>query len=82
VVTSAKILCFLGFAYDRDNLSRLNLPTDLYSESGRLGIFGSAYGLSPGEQAWVSGGLGNQIQLGRTDQDCLDVPREFHIFRD
>ena len=51
-VRRSKILCFLGFAYANDNLARLDLPTSL--RLAYRDIYGTAFGLRPGETAWVT----------------------------
>ncbi len=81
VVAASKVLCFLGFAYDRTNLHRLNLP-DVPALTHHIDIYGSAFGLPPGEQAWVRDKLMDQIELSGEEQDCPAVLQHFHVFRD
>jgi hypothetical protein len=76
---SAEIVCFLGFAYAPENLTRLSLPKAFQGRSPS--IYGSAYGMRHGEQAWVIGRLPT-ITLGSMQGTCLDILRDFHIFRD
>lgn len=79
-VTQSKVLCFLGFAYSPENLKRLNLPDVLNHMRNLPEMYGSAYKLSPGEQANVRYRLHNKIEL--SESHCLDVLRGFHIFKD
>ena len=45
------MVCFLGFAYDPDNLDKLEVSKNLLRKSH---VFGSAYGLDTGEQQRVA----------------------------
>lgn len=78
-IAQAEVLCFLGFAYATENMSRLDLPGQLVGRSPN--VYGSAYGLVDGEQAWVKGRL-PIINLGSHTANCFDVLRIFHVFRD
>lgn len=77
-ITEASVLCFLGFAYATENLSRLDFSSAAMRDAE---MYGSAYGLKRGEQAWVQGRLPG-IQLGSFSDGCLDVLRGEHVFRD
>lgn len=81
-VLNCDVLCFLGFAYDGENLKRLAIPSGFRRDKART-IVGSAYGLSDGEQAWVRSRFGSDgIQLGHRAQDCRTVLREIPVFFD
>ena len=86
VVGRSQILCFLGFAYASENLTRLDLPNA--TERGVDGefvlrhIFGTAFGMRPGEVAWVRDKLTNRAVLGGESEDCFNFLRNHHIFRD
>ena len=79
-VRRSKILCFLGFAYANDNLERLHLPKSERLNYGQ--IYGTAFGLRPGEKAWVKDKLANGADLGGESEGCIDFLRNHHIFRD
>ena len=76
-VRNAQVICFLGLAYDRTNLERLGFPDVVQPD-----MYGSAFGLSDGEKQSVNGWLRAQIHLGTQEQRCVDVLRQFRIFRD
>ena len=85
-VRRSAILCFLGFAYASDNLTRLDFPKAI--DRGVDGeivlrhIFGTAVGMRRGETAWVTDKLGNRAVLGDESEGCFDFLRNHHIFRD
>ena len=85
-VRRSSILCFLGFAYASDNLKRLDFPNALnHGVEGELILrptFGTAFGLRPGEKAWVTDKLANRPKLGDESEGCFDFLRNHHIFRD
>ena len=85
-VRRSKILCFLGFAYASDNLTRLDLPNAIdHGVEGEFiirPVFGTAFGLRPGEKAWVMNKLANRPELGDESEGCFDFLRNHHIFRD
>ena len=85
-VRRSKILCFLGFAYASDNLTRLDLPNAIdHGVEGEFiirPVFGTAFGLLPGEKAWVMNKLANRPELGDESEGCFDFLRNHHIFRD
>ena len=84
-VRRSEILCFLGFAYASDNLARLGLPDAI--DRGVDGeiilrhIYGTAFGMRPGETAWVTDQLPGAVLGGESDR-CFDFLRNHHIFRD
>ena len=85
-VGRSQILCFLGFAYASENLTRLGLPDgidrDVDGEIVRRHIFGTAFGMRSGEVAWVMDKLTNRAVLGDESENCLDFLRNQYIFRD
>ena len=85
-VKRSEILCFLGFAYARDNLTRLGLPNAIDrgvdDEIVSRHIFGTAFGLRPGEAAWVADKLTSRALLGGESEACVDFLRNHYIFRD
>ena len=84
-VRRSEILCFLGFAYANDNLARLDLPNSLHrgvdDEYISRNIYGTAFGMRPGETAWVTDKL-DGADLGGESEGCFDFLRNHHIFRD
>ena len=67
-VKRSEALCFLGFAYARDNLTRLGLPAAIHrgmdGETIVRDIFGTAFGMRPGEKASVETRLAGVLELG------------------
>ena len=84
-VRRSKILCFLGFAYANDNLARLGLPKVLYREVDdepvNRDIYGTAYGIPPGEQARITNKLDGAVLGGETEH-CINFLGNQPIFRD
>ena len=84
-VRRSEILCFLGFAYASENLTRLDLPNaiarGLDDETIFRHIFGTAFGMRQGEAAWVTDRLTNRAVLGGESESCFDFLRNHHIFR-
>ena len=85
-VRRSEILCFLGFAYASDNLTRLDLLNVIdHGVGGEFiirPVFGTAFGLLPGEKDWVMNKLANRPELGDESEGCFDFLRNHHIFRD
>ena len=81
-ITQAAIVCFLGFAYDPDNLEHIGLPNAFGSMKKIPEVFGSAFGLLPGECAGVHRQFLNKIELGGPGQGCREVLRALNIFRE
>ena len=85
-VKRSKILCFLGFAYARDNLTRLGFPNAIDrgvdDEIVSRHIFGTAFRMRPGEAAWVADKLTSRALLGGESEGCVDFLRNHYIFRD
>ena len=77
-------LCFLGFAYADENLKRLDLPEARHrgvaGESINRFIYGTAFGMRPGETALVNDKLGG-ADLGGETEGCFDFLRNHHVFR-
>ena len=82
-VRRSDVLCFLGFAYARDNLEKLDLPKARDHGIGGKPvvrhIFGTAFGMRPGETAPVKNML--LAVLGGEKEHCIDFLRNHHIFR-
>ena len=85
-VKRSEILCFLGFAYARDNLTRLGFPNAIDrgvdDEIVSRHIFGTAFRMRPGEAAWVADKLTSRALLGGESEECVDFLRNHYIFRD
>ena len=84
-VSEARVLCFLGFGYHRQNLWRLQVQSLAAQDKHRgreRDIYGSAFGLRPGEHAWIKNRFSGLIELGAEGQNCVDVLRNFYVFRD
>ena len=85
-VKRSEILCFLGFAYAKENLRRLGLPEAI--ERGVDGeivvrnVFGTAFDMRSGETASVKNRLANRVDLGDESERCFDFLRNHYIFRD
>ncbi len=79
-VEHASILCFLGFSYQRDNLTRLGIAPD-FAQRGCI-CYGSAKAMSEGDQAWVRSRFGEKILLAHISDDCVAALQRFHVFRD
>ncbi len=85
-IKHSDVLCFLGFAYARDNLEKLDLPNSRHlrvdDSQGYRHIFGTAFGMRPGEIAPVQIMLGGErAVLGSEKEHCIDFLRNNHIFR-
>ena len=84
-VQRSRILCFLGFAYARDNLAKLGLPKalhlGLYGQKVYRDIYGTTYRMGKGEIASVMDKLAG-AELGDGSERCLGFLRDHHIFRD
>ena len=85
-VRRSDVLCFLGFAYAEDNLKKLDLPNSRHRRvDGRQDfrhIFGTAFGMRPGETASVQNILGGErAVLGGEKEHCIDFLRNHHIIR-
>jgi hypothetical protein len=79
-VRGAHVLCFLGFSYDRGNLERLDVATAV-QQARKPEVFGSAFGLTPGEKTWVHARMPG-IELGHSGMGCRETLANFYVFRD
>ena len=77
-IAVSDVICFLGFSYDKDNLTKLAVPGKLNTGA----IYGSAYGLSPAARAQSQARFPKTIQLGNADAKCLDLLTTEHVIRD
>ncbi len=75
VLNASSIICFLGFAYDRVNLARLDLLSGVRS---RTKFYGSAFELPQGEQEVMMGRMPIKI----VDEKCSAALKKFAIFKD
>lgn len=83
LIRDARMICFLGFSYDENNLKRLRLRDIL--TLNHL-VFGSAYGLMPAEankiKAWFGSELANrEMYIDQSGElDCLGYLRSIANF--
>ena len=85
-VRRSAVLCFLGFAYAKENLTRLDLPEAIMrgvdGETVVRDVFGTAYRMRPGETELVKYRLKHSVDLGDESERCFDFLRNHYIFRD
>ena len=85
-VKHSEVLCFLGFAYARNNLTRLGFPNAIDhgvdDDLVHRDIFGTAFDMRPGETASVKNRLANRVDLGDESERCFDFLRNHNILRD
>ena len=88
-VLRSEILCFLGFAYAHDNLTRLDLPNAIMrgvddQTTVFRNVFGTTFKMPPGEAASAKNRLGltarDRVVLGSESESCFDFLRNQHIF--
>ena len=82
-IRSARNICFLGFAYAKANLSRLDIPNSLMR--GSLvdpGVFGSAFHVYPSNRDTIHTRLAGKIRLGEFEHRCKDVLQHLPMFPD
>jgi hypothetical protein len=79
----AKVVCFLGFAYASENLSRLDIPNTLGArENGPLPVaFGTAKHVPFGQRKWIESRF-PKIDLAIEPFGCRRTLREAFVFRD
>jgi hypothetical protein len=77
-VQNARVVCFLGFGYGRDNLKRLGI-CDRQSAPDDKAFFGSAFGVHPGDQA-VARDAVPELKLAEPRCDCLGTLQTLPIF--
>jgi hypothetical protein len=78
----ARVICFLGFGYDPDNLVRIDMPGMFSSPQFHCDIYGSAFTLLAGEKIGIRRRFLDHITLADVSQGCCEVLRAFDIFRD
>ena len=75
-----------GSPYASENLTRLDLPSAITrGVDGTVirHVFGTVFGIRPGEAASVKDRLGlDRAVLGSESESCFDFLRNQHIFRD
>jgi hypothetical protein len=76
LLSSAEVICFLGFGYHQVNVERLRF--DLLSKG--KDVLGSAYGVTSEEQRRITRYLSYSIKLGNQFQDALDFLRNYRVF--
>jgi len=81
LVGQADVICFLGFGYLEENLTRLGLDR----RKRDAAVWGSAYGLGYGERVpveafFAQGNVGRPIGLGTAQQDALEFLRQHPVF--
>lgn len=81
VLSKSEIVCFLGFAYNPDNLSRLDVATTIKDDTIRQHVFGSSFGLTPSERNWVEGRF-KKMQLAHQGAECRQVLEQLYVLRD
>lgn len=81
-LSRAEVVCFLGFGYHEANVERLRVK-ELLKEAGRARprpeIYGSAYGIGPGERPAKERLFPHLILLGDDHLKVLDVLRRWPI---
>jgi hypothetical protein len=82
ILKQARVICFLGFHYRRENLQTLGLLENIHDQWSPQ-WYGSAYGHEDGEQSRVRRIFGRKkIVLGLKDGNCRDMLRRHDILRD
>jgi hypothetical protein len=81
LVREAEVICFLGFGYLQENLTRLRLD----QRTDGADVWGSAFGLGAGQMQPIQTFFGNHgnkshIKLGKADQDVLEFLRQHPVF--
>lgn len=82
-LSKANIICFLGFGFDKNNISKLNLKEiihtihkrDQYRHKDKI-IYGSAYGLKDAQRKTVCELLGGNTTLGGEKESISDFFRQ------
>lgn len=75
LLKDADIIAFLGFGYDKTNISRLNaseIPFLQFAAGKPVSIYGTAYGLGKAEVEWVESVI-PRIKLGGTNEKINDI---------
>jgi hypothetical protein len=81
-VSDARVLCFLGFNFHGTNLLRLRVDRAMRAREGVLTVVGSAKGIEPGRRGEIEDAFRPvKIILGHQDEDCLQVLKNYHVFR-
>jgi hypothetical protein len=82
IIKRARIICFLGFHYRKENLETLGLLENQHEHGAPL-WFGSAFGHEDGEQGRVRRLFNEKtIILGHKEGNCLDMLRRHDILRE
>lgn len=80
-VSSARVLCFLGFGYHLENLKSLDVKALVARPQGHQEIFGSGMNLSGQDKAIIRRAFELRIELGGQDQNCLKFLESHDVLR-
>jgi len=80
-IDASKIVCFLGFSYDKGNLAKLGFPKQ---QKRSIEVFGSAFDLTKEQRSHAQARIGplTPLSLADSDEKCLNVLQNRHILRD
>lgn len=85
MIQTSQFVCFLGFAYARENLRRLGF-LDRWDAPGNVRAYGSAFGMSYGEiqqmLGWIAESGGPSITIGDSTKKCVSTLRDNHLFQE
>jgi hypothetical protein len=80
IINASKIICFLGFSYDKGNLAKLGFPRQ---QRENIEVFGSAFDLKPEQMTRAQARMGHiTLSLAGPLEKCIDVLQNRHILRD
>jgi hypothetical protein len=80
IVNTSRIICFLGFSYDKGNLAKLGFPKQ---QRENIEVFGSAFNLTPEQMSHAQARMGlATLSLAGPLEKCIDVLQNRHILRD
>jgi hypothetical protein len=82
IISTSRIICFLGFSYDKGNIAKLGFPAE---QKELVEVFGSAFDLKDAQRHQAEERISvpnRHLSLaGRTDK-CLHVLENYHVLRD
>ncbi len=83
-IAISRVVCFLGFSYDKGNLTKLGFPKTSQTQHQIQYLFGSAYGLRPAQAEQAKDRMGPTVSLilGDAGSKCLDLLLNSHVIRD
>jgi hypothetical protein len=82
IVKTSKIVCFLGFGYEKGNIDKFGFPPE---QRESVEVFGSAYGLTHAQRHQAEERISvpnRHLSLAGPGDKCLDVLRNYHVLRD